>query len=125
MSFNNVGHLITSTITTLQHFATLYHTNQTTLHYTYRHKNYRRSDRDLYRAVSEYNSDTLPFHLNQPSLFFQYLILYLPRVGSRDSSVTIVTTVWARVFGVRTLSVTRDFSPKPSKLALCPYQPHF
>ena len=33
MSFNNVGHLITSTITTLQHFATLYHTspNYTTL----------------------------------------------------------------------------------------------
>ena len=27
MSFNNVGHLITSTITTLQHFATLYHTS--------------------------------------------------------------------------------------------------
>ena len=34
MSFNNVGHLITSTITTLQHFATLYHTspNYTSLH---------------------------------------------------------------------------------------------
>ena len=27
MSFNNVGHLITSTITTLQHFATLYYTS--------------------------------------------------------------------------------------------------
>ena len=27
MSFNNVGHLITSTITTLQHFATLYHSS--------------------------------------------------------------------------------------------------
>ena len=27
MSFNNVGHLITSTITTLQQFATLYHTS--------------------------------------------------------------------------------------------------
>ena len=34
MSFNNFGHLITSTITTLQHFATLYHTspNYTSLH---------------------------------------------------------------------------------------------
>ena len=34
MYFNNVGHLITSTITTLQHFATLYHTspNYTSLH---------------------------------------------------------------------------------------------
>ena len=34
MSFNNVGHLITSTLTTLQHFATLYHTspNYTSLH---------------------------------------------------------------------------------------------
>ena len=34
MSFNNVGRLITSTITTLQHFATLYHTspNYTSLH---------------------------------------------------------------------------------------------
>ena len=34
MSFNNDGHLITSTITTLQHFATLYHTspNYTSLH---------------------------------------------------------------------------------------------
>ena len=34
MSFNNVGHLITSTINTLQHFATLYHTspNYTSLH---------------------------------------------------------------------------------------------
>ena len=34
MSFNNVGHLITSTITTLQHFATLNHTspNYTSLH---------------------------------------------------------------------------------------------
>ena len=34
MSFNNVGHLITSTITTLQRFATLYHTspNYTSLH---------------------------------------------------------------------------------------------
>ena len=29
MSFNNVGHLITSTITTLQHYATLYHTSIT------------------------------------------------------------------------------------------------
>ena len=27
MSFNNVGHLFTSTITTLQHFATLDHTS--------------------------------------------------------------------------------------------------
>ena len=27
MSFNNVGHLITGTITTLQHFATFYHTS--------------------------------------------------------------------------------------------------
>jgi len=40
MSSNNVGHLITSTITTLQHFATLHHTspNYTSLHlstYTY------------------------------------------------------------------------------------------
>ena len=26
MSFNNVGHLITSTITALQHFAIIYHT---------------------------------------------------------------------------------------------------
>jgi len=33
MSSNNVVHLITSTIITLQHFATLH---QTTLHYTYR-----------------------------------------------------------------------------------------
>ena len=34
MSFNNFGHLITSTITTLHHFATLYHTspNYTSLH---------------------------------------------------------------------------------------------
>ena len=34
MSFNNVGHLITSTITILQHFATLNHTspNYTSLH---------------------------------------------------------------------------------------------
>ena len=34
MSFNNVEHLITNTITTLQHFATLYHTspNYTSLH---------------------------------------------------------------------------------------------
>ena len=34
MSFNNVGHLITSTITTLQHFDTLHHTspNCTSLH---------------------------------------------------------------------------------------------
>jgi hypothetical protein len=34
MSYNNVGHLITSTITTLQHFATLNHTspNYTSLH---------------------------------------------------------------------------------------------
>ena len=34
MSFNNVGHLIISNITTLQHFATLYHTspNYTSLH---------------------------------------------------------------------------------------------
>jgi len=34
MSSNNAGHFITSTIITLQHFATLH---QTTLHYTYRH----------------------------------------------------------------------------------------
>jgi len=34
MSFNNVGHLITSTIITLQHFATLHHTSP---NYTYRH----------------------------------------------------------------------------------------
>jgi len=34
MSSNNVGHPITNTITTLQHFATLH---PTTLHYTYRH----------------------------------------------------------------------------------------
>jgi len=34
MSSNNVRHLITRTITTLQHFATLH---PTTLHYTYRH----------------------------------------------------------------------------------------
>jgi len=27
MSYNNVGHLITSTIITLQHFATLHHTS--------------------------------------------------------------------------------------------------
>jgi len=33
MSYNNVGHLITSTIIKLQHFATLH---QTILHYTYR-----------------------------------------------------------------------------------------
>ena len=35
MSFNNVVHLITSTITTLQHFATLYHTSLhlSTLHF--------------------------------------------------------------------------------------------
>ena len=34
MSFNNVGHLITSTFTTLQHFTTLYHIspNYTSLH---------------------------------------------------------------------------------------------
>jgi len=34
MPSNNVGHLITSTITTLQHFAALYHTspNYTSLH---------------------------------------------------------------------------------------------
>jgi len=34
MSYNNVGHLITSTITTLQHFAALHHTspNYTSLH---------------------------------------------------------------------------------------------
>jgi len=34
MSYNNVGHLITSTIITLQHFATLHHTspNYTSLH---------------------------------------------------------------------------------------------
>ena len=39
MSFNNVGHLITSTTTTLQHFATLYHTppNYTSLHFTTLH----------------------------------------------------------------------------------------
>jgi hypothetical protein len=34
MSSNNVGHLITKNITTLQHFTTLH---STTLHYTYRH----------------------------------------------------------------------------------------
>jgi hypothetical protein len=34
MSFNNVGHLITKTITTLQHFTILH---LTILHYTYRH----------------------------------------------------------------------------------------
>jgi len=34
MSYNNVGHLITGTTITLQHFATLH---QTTLHYIYRH----------------------------------------------------------------------------------------
>ena len=36
MYYNNVGHLITSTIITLQHFATLHHTspNYTSLHYT-------------------------------------------------------------------------------------------
>jgi len=34
MSYNNVGHLITSTVITLQHFATLHHTspNYTSLH---------------------------------------------------------------------------------------------
>jgi len=34
MTSNNVGHLITKTITTLQHFATLHHTspNYTSLH---------------------------------------------------------------------------------------------
>ena len=31
MSFNNVGHLITCAITTLQHFATLYHISPLTL----------------------------------------------------------------------------------------------
>ena len=34
MASNNVGHLFTKTITTLQHFATLH---PTTLRYTYRH----------------------------------------------------------------------------------------
>jgi len=34
MSSNNVGNLITKTITTLQHVTTLHHT---TLHYKYRH----------------------------------------------------------------------------------------
>ena len=39
MSFNNVGHLITSTITILQHFATLNHTSPhyTSLHLSTRH----------------------------------------------------------------------------------------
>ena len=39
MSFNNFGHLITSTITTLQHFATLNHTspNYTSLHLSILH----------------------------------------------------------------------------------------
>jgi hypothetical protein len=39
MSSNNVGHLITSTITTLQHFATLNHTspNYTSLHFSTLH----------------------------------------------------------------------------------------
>jgi len=44
MTSNDVGHLITSTITTLQHFATLHHASPnytslqlSTLHYTYRH----------------------------------------------------------------------------------------
>ena len=36
MSSNNVGHLITKTITILQHFTTLNQTS-TTLHYTYQH----------------------------------------------------------------------------------------
>ena len=43
MSFNNVGHIITSTITTLQHFATLYHTspNYTSLQCCHnKHKNF-------------------------------------------------------------------------------------
>jgi len=34
MSYNNVGHLVTSTIITLQHFATLHHTSP---HYTSLH----------------------------------------------------------------------------------------
>jgi len=34
MSYNNVGHLITSTIMALLHFAALHHT---TLHHAYRH----------------------------------------------------------------------------------------
>ena len=45
MSFNNVGHLITSTITTLQHFPTLYHTspNYTSLHLSTLHFHFRDS----------------------------------------------------------------------------------
>ena len=49
MSFNNVGLLITSTVTTLQHFTTLH---QTTLHYTYRHCSAVKFSTDLSEGTS-------------------------------------------------------------------------
>ena len=61
MSFNNVGHLITSAITTLQHFATLNHTsrNYTSLHLSTFHflsfTKYQKSVKKYNRMWSEPN----------------------------------------------------------------------
>ena len=70
ISFNNFGHLITSTITTLQHFATLNHTkpNYTSLHL--RHF-----------TSSHLHFTTLPFgltHLYFLLIFLNVLLTVLP-----------------------------------------------
>jgi len=72
MSYNNVGHII-STIITLQHFATLH---QTTLHYTYRHF-----------TSSHLHFTTLSFGLTH----LHFLLFYFPSHHSTRHS-TVITS---------------------------------
>ena len=65
MSFNNFGHLITSTITTLQHFATLNHTSPNYI--------------SLHLSTLHFLSFTLhysPVWLNPAALIYIYIDFY-------------------------------------------------
>jgi hypothetical protein len=83
MSSNNVGHLITSTITTLQHFATLNHTspNYTSLHLSTLHF---LSFITLHYSPIRLNPSTFPivlFHL--PSLNYTQYGSHIPKLISK------------------------------------------
>ena len=77
MSFNNVGHLITSTITTLHHFVTLNHTllHLSTLHFL---------SFTLHYSPIWLNPSTFPFVLfHPPSLNLTQYGSHIPKLISK------------------------------------------